>query len=231
MKIVFLGDSLTLGTYGVNYVNLVAAALRGHHFINEGINGDTSLNLYRRLDRDVLAHQPDGVFVMVGINDAVSSSEPGSRRYFRLVKGIHGGQITPIAFRENMRAILMALRVAQVQTWVALPPVESRPSVVAALRQMNTSALEVCQELHVPALDLMARMTPETIPDRPPVAAVPGLLRNMIRSLTLNASRYDQLQARGGYTYSFDGTHLTAQGAQQIADAVSQFLRANGVSG
>jgi hypothetical protein len=29
MKIVFFGDSLTQGTYGVGYLNKVAAALRG----------------------------------------------------------------------------------------------------------------------------------------------------------------------------------------------------------
>ncbi|MBL8162346.1 MAG: hypothetical protein JNJ61_10210, partial [Anaerolineae bacterium] len=75
MRILFFGDSLTQGTIGVNYVDKLARALPQHTLINKGINGDTSLNLYRRTQEDVIALRPDLVFVMVGINDALSNVE------------------------------------------------------------------------------------------------------------------------------------------------------------
>ncbi|MBI5666723.1 MAG: hypothetical protein HZC41_01840 [Chloroflexi bacterium] len=226
VKIVFFGDSLTQGTFGVSYVDKVAAAMPGHHFINEGMNGDTSLNLYRRVDEDVLAHQPDGVFVMVGVNDAVSFSEPVSRSYYRFVKRVPGGMVSPIAFRENMRALLGKLAAAQLRVWVALPPLEYRPEEVNMLRKMNAYAQHVCEELRIPVLDLFALLVPDTVPPRPPINHW-VYLRNL--RVLLGRRHYDELRDRDGFTYSFDGIHLTEQGAQAVADAIVPFLRANGV--
>lgn len=225
MKIVFFGDSITQGSYGASYVDKVAAMMRGHHFINEGINGDTSLNLFRRVDQYVIAHHPDAAFIMVGINDAISHAEPATRPYYRLIKGVRNGQVSPIAFRENVRTVLMKLIVANIQVWVALPPIEYRPALVNALREMNDYAAEVCAELKVPMLDLMALLTPAQIPDRPPLHVFS--LRSI--QITLSGSDYDRFRAEGNYTYSFDGIHLADTGAQQIADAVVPFLRQSGV--
>lgn len=226
MKIVFIGDSLTQGTHGANYVNKVAAALRGHHFINQGVNGDTSLNLYRRVDRDVIAHQPQATFIMIGVNDALSYSEPGTRLYFRFIKHIRGGRMTPITFRENLRATLMKLQIAQIKTWVALPPVEYRLETVDALRQINAAASEICRDMRVPTLDLMAVLSPSEVPDRPPIN-----YSYMLRLLTTRPAVYDRLRSAGGFAYTFDGIHLTEDGAQRMADAIVPFLRDNGVTG
>jgi lysophospholipase L1-like esterase len=227
MKIIFFGDSLTQGTVGVGYVDKVALALRGHHFINQGVNGDTSLNLYRRIDQDVIAERPDGVFVMIGINDAVSSLASGSKLYFRFVKGVRAGQLSPIAFRENMRALLSKLITAQLKTWVALPPIEYNPAQVNVLREMNGYTAEICRELGIPALDLMAQMTPTTIPERP--ARSVGTLPDSLLALLGGEKYYDTQREAGGFSYSFDGIHLTDTGAQRMADLIAPFLRANGV--
>jgi lysophospholipase L1-like esterase len=228
MKIVFFGDSLTQGTVGINYVDKVAKALRGHHFYNEGVNGDTSLNLFRRVRRDVIDKRPDGVFIMVGVNDAASFVEPNANIYFRLLKRIPGGRVSPISFRENLRAILTALLFENITVWVALPPAEYRPEMVTTLRQMNDYAAELCAELNVPTLNLLAKIAPKNIPARPPIkltqyAANLGIL--------LGNKNYDAMRDAGGFSYSFDGTHLTENGAQRIANEIVRFLRNNGVSG
>lgn len=226
MKIVFFGDSLTQGNFGVGYVDKVAKLMRGHHFVNSGINGDTSLNLYRRIDRDVLDLQPDGVFIMIGCNDAASYVEMGTSWYFRYFKRIPGGKISPIAFRENLRAVLTKIQISKKRVWVALPPLEYRPALVDALRQMNAEAAKLCAEMNIPVLDLMAYLTPKDIPERPPMG-MGTALQNLTALLT--GRHYDQLRAAGGYTYSFDGIHLTDDGAQRIAELVTNFLRVNGV--
>jgi lysophospholipase L1-like esterase len=226
MKIVFFGDSLTQGTFGASYVDKVAAAMRGHHFINQGVNGDTSLNLYRRVNQDVIDQKPDGVFVMIGVNDAISSVEPGAQLYFRFIKKVRGGQLSSVAFRENMRALLTKLVTARIKTWVALPPIEYNPAQVKALREMNSYTAEICRELSIPALDLMAKLTPLDIPNRPAV----GLSRygnNLL--VSLSGHRYEERRSGGSFTYSFDGVHLTDAGAKQFADLIVPFLRANGV--
>lgn len=228
MKIVFFGDSLTQGTVGVGYVDKVAKTLRGHHFYNEGINGDTSLNLFRRLQSDVIGKRPDGVFIMVGVNDAASYVEPNANLYFRLVKRIPGGRISPISFRENLRAILTALLFEKITIWVALPPAESRPEMVVTLRQMNDYAAEICAELSIPTLNLLAKIAPKNIPSRPPVPLI-QYAKNL--GILLGSKNYDAMRDAGGFDYSFDGIHLTEDGAQRIADEIVRFLRNNGVSG
>lgn len=226
MKIVFLGDSLTAGSFGVNYVDKVAALLPGHHFYNEGVNGDTSLNLYRRIEADVIAKQPDGVSIMIGINDAYSWMEPGLRPYFRVIKRIAGGRISPIAFRENMRAIILKLLSESIKVWVVLPPVEYNPNVVSVLREMNKQARLICDEYHVPTLDLMTRLSPFEIPSRPALHLLPFMARNLGVMLRPD---YERLAHSGGYSYSFDGIHLTEAGAHLFAEAIAEFLRENGV--
>ncbi len=227
MKITFFGDSLTQGTFGASYVDKVAADMRGHHFINQGVNGDTSLNLYRRVDKDVIAEKPDGVFIMIGVNDAVSSVEPQSRPYYRFIKCLPHGQVSPVSFRENMRAMLGKLIAAQIKTWVALPPIEYRPEQIKTMRQMNDYAAGLCREFNIPALDLMAALTPKDIPARSAIG-LSQYRRNLLIQLGLDKD-FEKHRAAGGFTYSFDGIHLTENGAQQIADLIVPFLRANGV--
>ena len=79
MKIVFLGDSLTWGGYGGDFVAEVDRRLPQHTIVNAGVGGNTVINLLNRLD-SVLDQEPDGVFVMVGGNDAISYSQPQTRR-------------------------------------------------------------------------------------------------------------------------------------------------------
>ncbi|MEO8607521.1 MAG: GDSL-type esterase/lipase family protein [Chloroflexota bacterium] len=227
MKIIFFGDSLTQGTFGASYVDKVAAAVRGHHFINQGVNGDTSLNLFRRLDKDVLADKPDGIFIMIGVNDAVSAVESGSHLYFRFMKKLPRGQVSPISFRENMRALLGKLVAAQIKTWVALPPIEYNPATVTTLRQMNEYTSVICREFNIPVLDLMAAMTPKEVPARNAVG-LSQYSQNLLIRLGLDTN-YEKHRAAGSFSYSFDGTHLTENGAQQMADLIVPFLRTNGL--
>jgi lysophospholipase L1-like esterase len=193
MKIVFFGDSLTEGTWGVSYVDKATALLPGHHFLNRGVNGDTSLNLYRRVSQDVISERPDGVFMMVGVNDAVSAAAPITRPYYRFVKRVPRGMISPISFRENLRAVLGKFQAEGIKTWVGLEPIEYNPEQVAVLRQMNNYAVELCAEMNVPALDLMSRLTPKTIPARRPYN-LSDYARNAL--IALGWRQYDHWQRR-----------------------------------
>lgn len=227
MRIVFFGDSLTAGTYGGDFVDQVAAALPDHEIINAGVNGDTSLNLCKRIENDVLAHQPDAVFVLVGINDATAYSEPGARPYYRLGKHVPEGIVTPDDYHANMRTLLTQLSAAGVRhVWVGLSPVEYRPALVSAVQQFNAELAALCRELDVPALDMFTPLVPEAVPERPPMGI--GHFRK-IAETKLTGNPYDRLRDAGGYTYTFDGIHLTEGGAVRFADLILSFLREQGV--
>lgn len=82
--LLFVGDSITdcgrervcNGTdLGSGYVAQVQALLGAHHpqarvrYLNTGISGNRVTDLERRWEQDVLAHRPDWVSLMIGIND------------------------------------------------------------------------------------------------------------------------------------------------------------------
>ena len=82
--LLFIGDSITdCGRnresdgidLGAGYVAQVQALLGAHHpeakirFLNTGISGNRVTDLEARWEVDVLAHKPDWVSVMIGIND------------------------------------------------------------------------------------------------------------------------------------------------------------------
>lgn len=228
MKIVFYGDELLPGLPGARVVDEIAAGLRGHEFILRARFGDTSLNLYQRLEAEVLALKPDAVFIMPGLHDAISQSEAALRPWYRWRKGLRAGRLSAIACRENLRATLEFLGRHKVRAWVAAPPAEYRPSLVAALAEVNSATRQLCEELGVPHLDLQQRMTPAVIPSRPPLQP-PWLLRAW--SWQWRAPDYEQLRRRGGFSYSCDGLHPTPAAARVMAQAIVDFLREQGLPG
>lgn len=74
--VVFYGDSITdAGRFddpqglGRGYVRQLADRLSEQTVINSGVGGNRAVDLQARLADDVLAHQPDLVSIMIGIND------------------------------------------------------------------------------------------------------------------------------------------------------------------
>lgn len=71
--IVGLGDSITEDDQG--WFNILMELLEistdnaRFNFINAGITGNTTSDALRRIDRDVLLHEPDWVFVNIGLQD------------------------------------------------------------------------------------------------------------------------------------------------------------------
>ncbi len=221
MKIVFLGNSLVEGSYGGNFVKEVAARLPQHTIINAGQNGNTILNLLARLD-SLLEQEPDIVFVFCGGNDAISFSQPDTRRYYEWVMKVPDGMVTPDAFRTHFRDLLTRIQAAQAVTYVGLSPLEHNPTVADAMRQYNQIAAEICSTLNVSTLDLMKTLNPSHIPERAPLSQKTiNLIGQRVAS---GWHDYETERERGGYTYSFDGLHLTPESAVRVAAMVVQFL-------
>lgn len=87
-KLLFIGDSITdagrerarngeglFNPHGTGYVNLINSLLLASHpqlrirVLNLGNSGNTVLDLASRWDTDVMAHEPDWLSIMIGIND------------------------------------------------------------------------------------------------------------------------------------------------------------------
>ena len=114
-RIVFLGDSIVDGHTSLL---LLAQALRQRGgdqpvLVNAGIGGNTLKQMRERVERDVLSHNPDTVYVSAGVNDA------------------HQG-VTPEAFESDLLAVIDLLREHQIKPVLATPTLvaEDRPPEV-----------------------------------------------------------------------------------------------------
>jgi lysophospholipase L1-like esterase len=68
MKIVFLGDSLTEGTIGVSYFDIIKNKIPQHNLLNYGRNGEPVVGLYNRMKK-IDFNNTDIAFVWIGTND------------------------------------------------------------------------------------------------------------------------------------------------------------------
>jgi lysophospholipase L1-like esterase len=74
-KVLFFGDSLTeLGLQPGGYITVMQQMLRYqnieyYELAGSGISGNTVADLYERIDKDVIHHNPDIVVLWIGVND------------------------------------------------------------------------------------------------------------------------------------------------------------------
>lgn len=222
MKFIFFGDSLTWGGYGGNWVAEIAHHCTDHEIINAGVGGNTVVNLLRRVGADVIDQEPDGVFVMVGGNDAISYDQPQTRPYYKKSQSIPDGVVSPETFASAYRNLLTQLQLAHIQTWVGLPPSEHSASVAAATHQYNDIATGVARSLNIPVLDLMAQFSPDDIPERGPITL--DFINQIGQRAISGWDDYANARIAGGFTYTFDGMHLLPETAQDFAKAITAFL-------
>jgi len=78
-RIVFLGDSLTDGSFYPDYVSRTLQRLHpdaGFTFLNAGVCGDTAADLRARLQADIIKQGPELVIVGIGTNDCWQCRTP-----------------------------------------------------------------------------------------------------------------------------------------------------------
>ncbi len=221
MKLIFLGDSLTQGVYGGDFVAEIDALRPDDTVINAGVSGSTVVNLLSRLE-SVIDQEPDGVFMMVGGNDSISHSQPDTRSYYKKVQNISEGFVSPGRFEETYREILYQLQSHFIQMWVGLPPKEYSPETVASQQEYNAIAASVAASFNVPVLDLMAHFLPEEVSERPPMDI--GLITVIGQRSAQGWDDYENERQRNGFTYSFDGIHITPQTAKEFARLINDFI-------
>ncbi len=161
--LLFVGDSITDcdrdresgGTdLGAGYVAQVQALLGAHHpevqirYLNTGISGNRVTDLEARWEDDVLAHKPDWVSVMVGINDVW--------RHFDspLIE-----QVSLQAYSEKLEALIQRT-LPQVEGMIVMSPFFLEPNPDEPLRAMmdryGAAALAIAERNGLRFVDVQA---------------------------------------------------------------------------
>jgi len=224
MKIAFLGDSLTWGGYGGDFVAHIAEMLPDHQVINAGVGGNTVVNLLRRVP-DLIWQRPDIIFVMVGGNDCVSYTYPQVRGYYKKSQNLEEGFVSPDEYASTYRDLLTEIQLHHIQPIVGIAPTEYNKDLLQARRVYNDLAREVAASMNIPLLDLTERFQAAHIPDRPAVSL--KFIQTIGEHVASGWDDYETERQKYGYTYTFDGMHLTPEAAEQFAAEIVAFLTAN----
>lgn len=145
VKVVCFGDSVTGVYYHTGsrraYTDMLGIALQrisgmaNVEMVNAGISGHTTVNGLSRIDRDVLAHQPDLVTVMFGLNDMT--------------------RVSLDDYRANLKTIVAKCRAIGAEVVLATPNnvinTSGRPT--EKLMTYCDVVREVGRELNVPVCD------------------------------------------------------------------------------
>jgi isoamyl acetate esterase len=120
-KIVFLGDSITqAGAGSGGYISLMRESLAGaglaedFELIGAGISGNKVPDLQKRLDQDVLAKNPDLVFIYIGINDVWHWTHPNTKSK---------GGTTKANFEAGLKDVIARIRKQGAKVVVCTPSV------------------------------------------------------------------------------------------------------------
>jgi len=116
IKIIFFGDSITqMGTDKGGYIDLLKDTLEKkgtasqYEIIGSGVGYNKVYDLYLRMDDDVLAKNPDKVFIWIGVNDV------GHK--------ISGTGTDPDKFEKFYAAIIKKLQDKKIQLVLCTPAV------------------------------------------------------------------------------------------------------------
>ncbi|HWQ55962.1 MAG TPA: GDSL-type esterase/lipase family protein [Bryobacteraceae bacterium] len=201
-----MGDSVT---YGVRpdgrvlpedvFPFLIERTLRSEgipaRVINAGVPGNTTEDVLKRLERDVLAHKPHVVILMIGINDG-AYVDPGP-------KARTEPRVPLPRFRENVRTIIGRLRAAGSKVLLVTPNPISKRYIYSTFGYYGNHEITGTQQPYVQALIEMGRALAV------PVIDVFGEWRR--------EGALDQ--------YLVDGVHPNAAGHSKIAERLLPQLR------
>lgn len=228
-RLICFGDSITQGRIGSAYVDMVRTALPSIDVVNRGIDGDTTYNLLMRLDADVIAHQPDLVSIMIGLNDfGTAYGESISRFYYRTVKKVPVAIDIP-AFEAFYAGIIQRLQHAGIPivlfTQTTIDEVPDTPAQ-ALLDGYVHVVYRLATQYHLPVVDVRAAFVAamRNDPRKGPKYHLLQVARdewNIQRGVTT----YEQIARDRGFHLVVDGVHLSHAGAQLVAQTVLPTLK------
>lgn len=153
MKILFFGDSITeAGVKPKGYIDQIQEYLNtkqlqnDYALVGKGISGNKVYDLYLRLDKDVLAENPQKVIIWIGVNDVWH-------------KPMHGTGTDADRFIKFYDAIIEKLKAQNIEVFVCTPAVvgerkDKQNELDAPLDEFSNMIREIATKHKVTLIDL-----------------------------------------------------------------------------
>lgn len=220
LTVVSAGDSITQATFSSNYLSILETKLKGQHyeFVNAGRNGNTSGDLLKRIDKDVLARNPDFITILIGANDARQDLDlqPALQTYRQRLEKL----ISKIRHKTNVPVAL-----------ISLAPLGENPysQKNEAVRKFNAVLQEIAIEQNLGYLPLFEKLIPILVHKEPHDASefklnlFTALIKSAFKKYILRKS-WDEISEDNGFSILTDGIHLNDQVGNILAGLIQEWL-------
>ena len=231
-----IGDSITHGVYGVNYIKILYERLKNseyhYEFINAGINGDLTVNILERLD-EIIQCEPDIAILLVGTND-VNGSQGERAKIYEITKKIPKDPSfwTENRFKEDYSKIISKLN-EETNAIIAissLPPIGEEPQTKAFNDSKQYSGIikNLSTEFNVNYLPLNETMIAQLDENAhtPKFTYEKSNPMTMMKFIILHylGRSWEKISEKNGLQFLTDNLHLNKYGATVIVDLVEKFL-------
>ena len=147
-----IGDSLTHGNIGANWVDQLRKEFPSYVFLNEGINGDVVWQVHQRLE-PILKCNPEIVILMIGSNDAMASFNSRSGKRYKRNNNLPNIP-SFIGYQKLLSGLLYKLGDVNKVFLCTLPPIgEKEGSLINQhINKFNDFISQIAQEKHISLL-------------------------------------------------------------------------------
>ncbi|MHA1637750.1 MAG: SGNH/GDSL hydrolase family protein [Candidatus Thorarchaeota archaeon] len=234
-RVVLIGDSITHGRIGSNYIELLSQWDKDNEFdfINAGINGDLVWNVCQRLD-EIVECRPDVITILIGTNDANASLSPESQhRYAKRNK------LPTLPTHDWFRTMFTELLTELTQRTDSRVAVLSLPTIGEELgsigfeqsQKYSETIKKIAMNMNIDYLHLNELMVEgnQSVPSETEFASRESeleMFKATIRYYLLHKD-WDSISERNGFRFHIDYLHLNTEGARLIAELIQGFLDNN----
>lgn len=231
-RIVLVGDSITHGRIGTNYVEILSHRMKDNEFefINAGVNGDLVWNVCQRLD-EVIDCRPDIIMILIGTNDANASLSPdGQRRYAQRKK------LPTLPTHDWFQTMFTELLTELSQRTDSSIAVFSLPTIgedfdsfeFKESQRYSETIKEIAMERNIDYIPLNETMVEnsQSVPSKTEYSSRKSefeMVKAAMRHYILRQG-WDSISKKKGFSHHIDYLHLNTQGATMIADLIQRFL-------
>jgi len=227
-----IGDSLTHGNIGQNWVDYLRQQFPHDIFLNEGINGNTAWQVIQRLG-PILQCQPHLIILLIGTNDALGSFDINSGLRYKKNNELPEAP-TLEKYKEHLNELIEKIGIQSKIAICTLPPIGENVNsevnqhvnlfneyIELIAKQKKLTLLPVSEELWS---DIQSRTYPSKLEYNPKVIPLFRRIFGGIFHHYLFKKSWNDISRAKGQWILFDQIHLNERGAEIVYKLAKDFI-------
>ena len=227
-----IGDSLTHGNIGQNWVDYLRQQFPNDIFLNEGINGNTAWQVIQRLD-PILQCQPHLIILLIGTNDALGSFDINSGLRYKKNNELPEAP-TLEKYKEHLNELIEKIGIQSKIAICTLPPIGENVNsevnqhvnlfneyIELIAKQKKLTLLPVSEELWS---DIQSRTYPSKLEYNPKVIPLFRRIFGGIFHHYIFKKSWNDISSAKGQWILFDQIHLNERGAEIVYKLAKDFI-------